>query len=302
MTATQQAGQPLLVDFSKLDLARLDLSPIYNQSTIVETSSAAFDPDSQMQSTSPYLGDVASTFLYVPEAPTLTIEERYLFRLAAVPVPPMGRLKILGLRTMVTIGQQTPVTADGDSWVYVQERPVETPNWAFKDGNVSWHLRVLRGPALDQRERLVLSPGQSASLYGVDASLLVGTLTPRYKAPNGGLPPGEPVGSLGTFRDQRFPWNRQAARSDLGFEVDGPAYVVLYASIWQTDPTTRIYLPAASAPADLGALVPEDRFLLAFGDGGRATTNLVRYRHVGGSIIAETGPKPKSAMTPPVAP
>lgn len=288
-------AEPARIDFTKI--GEEALSALYRDRTVVETSSAAFDPDSQMQSTSPYVGDVASTFLFVPQAATTQLDGRYLFRLAALAVPPYGRARIMGLRTHLTIGQPVRVTSGRDVWTYVEEFPVVTPGWSFKDGNVSYHLRVLRGPSQDRTSSLVLPPGQSTMLYGMDSSLLVAANNPRYVAPNGGLPPGQAVGSLGTFRDQRFPWNRQGAETDLGYEVDGPAIVGLYASVWQTDPATRIQLPAANVPTDVGALCPEERFLLAWGDsGGEGGQNFVAYRHIGGALIAELSQKMRSDM------
>ncbi len=285
-------GEPKRVDLTRIGGEAL--AALFHQGSVIEVSSAAFDPDSQMQSTSPHVGDVASSLLYIPEAPSTGLDSRYLFRVAAIAVPPFGMARIKNIRTQITIAQQTPVAAGGDNWIYVNEIPVTTPGWSFKDGNVSWHLRIMRGPRLDQQRLLALSPGQSSSLYGIDSSLLVAALAPRYVAPNGGMPPGDPAGSLGTFRDQRF----HNHRHDLGIDVQGPAIVGLFASVWQTDPETRIYLPAASAPADLGALAPEERYVLAWGDGGVGTSNLVRYRHLGGALVAEVGPKQGSDMIP----
>ncbi len=263
-------------------------SELFEAPLVVEASTAAFDPDRQGIGSSPYLGDAANSMLFVPQAATAA-GARCLFRLCGLAIPPRGKAKIIGVRQLVTIAQTIAVTLGEDAWTSVLERPVETPNWAFSDGNVSWHLRVQRGPVSKNSIYLAgatPAPSQTLDQYSTEPSLVMSTLHGLVEA-SGNVPPGEPVGSLGTFRDIRFPWGSNQHSDAMGYEVAGPAIISLWASVKQTNPALRAFLPAASAPADRTGLVPEDRFLLAFGD---RPANLVRYRHIGGAIVANVGP------------
>jgi hypothetical protein len=268
------------------DLDMSGLARFFQVPHVVEVSTAAFNPDAQFVGSSPCLGDAGSSMLFVPQAATANARERYLFRLCAFALPAGVKARILGLRQAATIAQEIATTAEADSWTSILEREIVSPFWAFSDGNISWHLRVMRGARTDFHYATGLQPSQSQSLFSTDSALLVAR-PPALLPANGGVPPGDPVGSLGTFRDLRFPWSGRGAVDFTGHEVEGPCIVGLFASVKQTNPLTRPYTPAASVPASVVGLRPEDQFLLAFGN---PPGNTVRYRHIGGSIIANTGP------------
>lgn len=261
---------------------------LFQEPRVVEASTSAFDPDRQGVGSSSYVGDAGNSVLFIPQTAT-TADTRYLFRLCGIAVPAHGKAKIIGVRQYATIAQAIAVSARDDSWSSILERPIETPTWSFTDGNIAWHLRVQRGAEGKNTifpVGFVPQPNWSLNSYSTESGLMPSTLHGLDPA-SGNSPPGEPVGSLGTFRDIRFPWIGNAHSDAFGFEVVGPAIISLWASVRQTDPSTRAFLPSASAPTDKTGLTPEDRFLLSFGD---PPGNLVRYRHIGGSVVANVGP------------
>lgn len=234
-----------------------------------ECVSAGADPDLLGVGSSPYVGDASATFLPVPEEPTPDQRSRYLYRLVVVPVS-AGQVAIIrGVRTYVGIRG----TLDDVPY----EIPVTTPNWKFTNGNYSFHVRRL-GPAFyDSRFSATQQPGTSPQTSGSDSALLFNQLAAPYIPRGAGLPPGDGVDFLTTWRDMRYPWT--AANWDLlRVPVPGPCTLVLYASIHQTDPETRP--DPADIPCDV--LVPEDRFVANFTD--------ARFGHVGGALLIELAP------------
>lgn len=269
---------------------RLSLpADLFQVPEVLEASTSAFDPDKLGVGSSPYTGDAGNSWLFVPQTATAS-NARYLFRLCGFAVPPNGKARLIGIRQYLTIAQETTVRLpEVDEWVYVNERPVVTPGWSFSDGNVSWHVRVQTGPQTEITNfpsGVTPQPGWSMNLYSTDSSIVL-RRPPALAPANNGVPPGQPIGSLGTFRDLRFPWIGNAHSDAFGYEVVGPAMITFWASVKQTDPATRPYLPQASAPDDISSLTPEEQFLLAFGD---PPNNAVMYRHIGGALVANVGP------------
>ena len=167
--------------------------------------------------------------------------------------------------------------------------------WRFQDGSVSWHLMKI-GPtgfgiskASDAQSLNYRFTTTSALLYGGVPTFPATDVNPRgrpdfyttitgYTPPNAGVPYGAPLDAqLGAFTDLRFPWNSNQAWNALDIPVVGPCYIALFASVKQTNPSSRGVL--SPAPTDLGALTPESRFLLAY-------PNTIYWR-VGGSLILE---------------
>lgn len=244
--------------------------------SVVEVVSAAADTDKLAIGSSPWLGDYAGTGIEVPLAATAGPTNRYLFRLCGLYVPSGGAVRIIGLRTLATLRAGFQAAQGGNT--YFVEKEIVSPLWSFLDGNISWHLRWL--PARSHRNAWGAGgpAGTSANLNGVDSALLYNNLAP-YVAPAQGLPPGRDVEYLGTWRDMRFPWHE--TNWNLDIPLIGAGKVVLFASVFQTNPETRFRLPAI---ADPGALRPEDRFLQAY------PLNCV-YGHVGGAITFEMNPR-----------
>lgn len=238
-----------------------------------EVVSAGADPDLFGVGSSPYFGDTGNTFLPVPVAPTTDQRSRYEYRLCVLPVSSAQIAIVCGLRTYVGIAG----TVEESNIPY--EIPVTSPNWKFTDGNVSFHLRRL-GPAFyDSRWSAAQIAGTSPQVSGSDSALLFNQLAGPYIPPGAGIPPGDAVDNLGTWRDMRFPWT--AANWDMmRVPVPGPCTLVLYASIRQTDPETRPTPP--EPPCGFGVLSPEDQFLASVLD--------ARYSHVGASMLIELAP------------
>lgn len=241
-----------------------------------------YDPDLQGVGSTPWR-DTSSSLLFIPTFPTLFNKTRYLFRLATVIVPDGGTCRLKGIRQALTIGTLADASGQDAGQIPV-ERDVVSPFWKFPDGNVSWHVTVQPHPvvSVDRRLDAAQAPSTSPALYGVSDALLY-TLDDSgdpYVAPGGGIPPGTPLGSLGTLLDMRYPWYSQATRNDMDVWVEGSSQISLFAAVKQTDPETRQSLaePIDYADAPLGGL-PEDQFL--------SLVPGAIYRHIGGSLIVE---------------
>lgn len=252
----------------------------------IDQSSASFDPDRQGIGSTPY-GDVASSRVFVPTG-QLSGNQRYLIRLAALSVETGEAIRIRGLRQAVGIGVLLKGGTTSAPLVYPLEMDQVSPFWSFSDGNISWHLRAIYGPSPDRARNRPISAGQSvAYAAGIDSALLVNPSTTDLFPPARGYPPGQPIGALGTFRDLRFPWLSQGGIEDIDIELRGPVIVAFFASVRQTDPATRQTL-SPLVPATFNAPLPEDQFLLDLERASPALPGAI-YRHVSGSIIAETG-------------
>jgi hypothetical protein len=278
----------------------------------VEVSSVAQDQDRIGVGSSGYPGDIAADGIRIPTAPTIAFvngldpphvvqiaqQNRYLFRLCGFAVPPNYWCRILGIRTIITIGIDLIVdqTVGGvaSHSVFTIEKPVTTPFWTFQNGNVSFHLRYspwASGSIVTMPYAADRPLGGSTTYDGsTEAALLFVPPSTPYHAPMGGMPPGVGVGSLGTWRDPtRFPWNAQSPASDMDVDVGmGPGIVSLWASVYQTDPTTRTTYPKLGegnlTPEQVIVLTqsPEDAFLLAY--------PLSFYKRVAGALIGEIIP------------
>lgn len=241
---------------------------------IVELVSASFDPDKAGVGSSPYVGEMSSTGVVVPEAPTTSQSNRYLIRLCGVQIP-AGRAIILhGLRQAATLRCTREVSGCP---VLANELEITSPFWSFSDGNISWHLRLVPNVLAPATADPAQQPGTDPNLNRLDSALLyVPPLTP-YVAPNAGIPPGAAADLLGIWRDMRFPWNN--TEWDLHALIPGPHNLVFYASVHQTNPDGRPLMVVA----DPGALRPEDRFL--------ATFQAAIYGRVAGAMTIETLPE-----------
>ncbi len=277
-----------MLDATSRALSQTLPADLFQIPRVIEASTVGYDPDRQGIGSSPVTGDAGNSVLFIPQTATGP-HNRYLFRLCGFAVPPGGKARLIGLRQIATIAQMFAVDTETDSWSYKLERAIETAHWAFPDANISWHLRVLRGPVMTPSPFPAGSnpqPNWSMNLYGTNSALILAR-PPSLDPGNGGVPPGEGIGSLGTFTDIRFPWVNNAHSDAFGHEIVGPAIVSLWASVRQTNTTTRPYLPQGQVPTDVSGLTPEDRFLLSFGD---PPNNFVRYRHIGGGLVANVGP------------
>lgn len=239
---------------------------------IVELASAAADSDVTAIGSSPHLGDQSSTGIRVPVAPTTTQTNRYLFRLCGVEIPVGYAISIKGLRQAATIRHFEEINLEP----LILEREIVSPFWRFLDGNISWHLRLQQQQFAPRGFDAAQIAGTDPEMRGLDSALLYTPPLVPYTALGAGIPPGDAVGNLGTFRDMRFPWNgtQQWALDEL---IRGPGAVVFYASVHQTDPANRPLYPS------VGGLRPEDQFVANFPD-------TAIYGHVAGGMIFEIMP------------
>lgn len=246
----------------------------------IEVSSAALDPNQMGVATSPWASDYACTGLAVPPGPSSNTNG-YLFRLCAVRVAANFFAILRGYRQLITIGQDIPLGVGGAGGTYPLQIEVESPLWRFRDGAASWHLRTLKGINQEDTSDPAQLPGTDVGLYGVDPSLLMqlGGSPPRYLAAGGGQPPGEPIGDLGTWRDNRGRWYSQGAMQGLHVLYEGPVDIAMYAWVKQTDPQTRPLLVLTPGQTFLRR---EDQFLGAY-------SNAI-YGYVAGAMVLDVGP------------
>lgn len=240
-----------------------------------EVSTGGPDPSFQLQGSDPF-ASMTATGLMIPTAPTTSPRNRYLFALCGAAFPPGSRGRVRGIRQLLTIGGQTYVSAPNDPPLpptitdrYNVEFNVTTPTWRFSDGSVSWHL--MRVPNLRPKSNVLNAPGL---LYrnAVQNALLYETLAP-YVAPYGGRPPGQAlVPSLSNWHDMRYPWQAWGI-VDAPFE--GPCQIILFASVWQTNPDTRATF-TGDGPS---YLPPEEGFLWG------SQVNAIQYKRIAGSLI-----------------
>jgi hypothetical protein len=272
--ASKGAGSPFLRSVT-------DPNDYERERTVAENSTAAFDPVRTGIGSSPFERDFSSSALFVPPVaqpnialPVSSPEQRYLFRLATQVVTSGDVCRLRGIRQAVTIGQ---TVVNQFSIRDIEEEQV-SPFWSFCDGNVSWHLRIVRMPPNEGGTFDAVGEtfyALSNDLAGVEPALLYRSIAPIYQPPP---LPGDGIAALATFYDIRYPWGRQGAGVTLDYVIYGPCIVTLFASVKQSNPITRIPLSAPTYPS---GLPPEELFLLNY-------PNAV-YRHISGSLICEQG-------------
>jgi hypothetical protein len=242
---------------------------------------ANYDPTLAFVGSTPYPGDLNSTGVLIPEKPTVGSGVRYLGRLCGLRLAPNQRCIIRSIRQLLTIGADLS-TADPNITVPV-ELPVSSPTWRFIDGAVSWHLREVdsvyaAGSGFRFNDTAPPLPPYSEGNPGFNAAVLMRALVAPdgtgYVPLNGGVPYGVDIAGLGDMRAMHWPWNGQYASNDLGVEILGPRDLVLYASVYQTDPETR---PLITAPTT--AMGPEDKFITTYPN--------ARYWRVGAEMVVD---------------
>lgn len=257
------------------------------------------DPTKNFVGTGPEPGDLGFVGLLVPEDPTPDPRHRYLFRLVTVSVGEQFHARVVGIRQLLTIcarvptterdQQEEPLPKDDTRPTVLLERQVITPTWTFPDGNVSWHLRIVQPKAVPDSPAPAVPPlGWSRDMYGYESALLSvrnpGVMA--YYPPNNGVPPGD---ILMDWKDMRYPWYARGAHENLELDAYGPCKIILYASIYQTNPETRIAPELAPGSemftTDCG-IEPEDRFWTAFPD-------TARYCRVGAELAVNFYPLDK---------
>ena len=261
-----------------------------------ELASQGIDEYAQGFTTDPF-SSLDSTGLRVPAIVPFnegaTIANRYLFQLCSLTVSTGERVCIRGIRQMLEIGL---AQAQSSLSNYPIILPVTTRNWHFVDGNVSWHLMRVpfqkrpRIPPTDADNFIFRSafPSGSGALLYEAAGFPAGHVNAQgrpdfyvnltsYVPPNGGFPYGTPL--LPTIHDIRWPWEDPHSSTTLRLFVDGPAYVVLFASVLQSASGRKLSGVTASNLQGM----PEETFLVNFS----TAQTPVGYWRVGGMIDAE---------------
>jgi hypothetical protein len=246
-----------------------------------EILTCASNPNAQLVGTDP-AGGAHDLGLWIgangaSTAPNL--RQLYILAVASFNAGQRGRL--VGFRQYLTIGVNIAVTATSGAAFYPLERPVETATWKFTDGNVLWGIRKM--PPQARWLPNALNAESFAFVYSeTPAQLFQAVNAPVVTPPYGGLFPGnvlEPtLGRMNDLRCRR--WTKPCA-VDVPFE--GPCDIAFFASVQQTNPTTRTPTPTATSSANTfltteGA-TPEDSFLQNYG--------AVTYFRIAGSLIFE---------------
>lgn len=264
--------------------------------SLMDRACASFDEDYVGIGSSPY-NDPASSRIMVPAGAVPSGGTRWLLRLATEVVGYYEVKRLRGIRQAVGIGELIVGTDPEAPSLYVAEVDQTSPFWHFSDGNISWHLRILRAPTTGVRGTRPTLPGLQPDYTGGTDTVRLVDVNPALNAPARGIPPGWPLGPLGTWRDLRWPWVGHGAMDSIDITIAGPAVIALYASVKQTDPQTRQTRVFTDAQA--ATLPPEEQFIRQFPN--------ARYRHVSGALIVETmqqhrrvGYDPRQGETPEV--
>lgn len=248
--------------------------------TRFEITSSARDPNLQLVPADPYgsltqLGiPIPST---VPSGAAYPWQNRYTFLLGITGFVQGETARLVGLRQRLLIGQYNDGGEGAGAFKYPVFLPVTTPEWHFIDATVSWHVRRLAvEPSYtanaNNAAELMYRTAQMAALLYEQAPSAGG-----YLAPYGGQIPGDPfVSDLGNFHDLRFPWTSDRAWDSLDVEVRGPCLIAFFASVAQTNPSTRVANPVTPT---IGVDIPEECFVSIY-------SNSV-YQKIAGSMIFE---------------
>lgn len=235
-------------------------------------------------------GSISWLGLRVPTLPTRTVatangtppwRNRYLFVGAAFSVADRARARIIGYRQYMTI--MSPFLGSISEQVVTVPRrlQVTTPGWTFPDNvTTTWHFRQLGGPnaqglrsfrpsnttdLVNLRRGFNMSPALLYQSYTLPAGNAFYTDLTAYVPPNGGRPYGLPLTDdprLSNVYGLQTSWRSPDAWGSLDVEVRGPATVVAFISVAQTNPTDRQDPTTGTGAAPFGiGIAPEDAFL-----------------------------------------
>lgn len=265
--------------------------PLPRAGRVFEITATGFDENLQATGGGDPYGGMSSVGLRVPTLATPNAQSRYLFLLGTFSIPARSHARIIGYRQLVSLG----VITDSAGGPYVAELLVTSPSWRFPDGNVSWHMQRLGPPNSKGFPYSVLTGATpppspsfafrfaqgSALLY--EKSTLPGNLyvdLSAYTPPNQGRPWGRALRSgFFTFYDNHTAYD-YGALVPMNAHIEGPETIGFFASLYQSNPSTRATLSvAAPSGTYTNGVTPEDQFLLNF-------PNAIYWR-VGGSLLVE---------------
>jgi len=279
----------------------------------ITQATTGFDPALNFVGSSPTVGDRTSVGLVLPPDPTPNQFNRYLCLLATVQVPANMRGFIRSIRQLLTIGWDQQAGDDLPVTIPFEfSAELLSPVLRFVDGNVSWHLTFRPSPF---RFGNPPSPGQPRSWsrsFNVSSPAILYDALPAslggagYRPPNSGHPIGVGVGQLGQWPDLRYPWRSVPAPfPGIDASVDGPGSLMLWASVYQTDPESRPQPPPPLAPLEfpwslLWTGVQQARFIRVagelavdlemIGDGGSADASSGEGELVTADVATTGGP------------
>lgn len=279
------AGRPAF--WGECDLETTDRMVFARERSITEVTSSGHDDARTMVGSSAFQNDPSSTGLTIPKTPS-ALNNPFLFQLCGITITSYEAIRIRGLRTYVDIRGIANQLDQGGNIIgtYPLVMPVTSPLWSFTDGFASYHLRFNRGPNQTQGGRSFGRPNITNNIGSTGSALIYQGAVPNpYTI---GRMVGDPIGSLGTVRDQRFAWNAQSAMEDVDYVVEGPGTLVLYAAVKQTNPATRSQLQLPPG-FDLGSLGPEDRAVYSWSQLPNLVAPGLQYGRIMGSIVGELG-------------
>jgi hypothetical protein len=240
----------------------------------------------------PYPGDIGNVGILIPTAPTVSQYTRYLARLCAVEVPKGHKGRVTSIRQLATLIAKIPIVGEvrqeqGSCTAFTPaiflEKQIKSPFFSLPDGNIVWFLRAV--PIVKQTGTMAaaFADGYSRNPYGLDSAIIALNIAAPYTPPDRGVPPGDEMSEYGIWYDMRFPWYTHTTNTHaLNLEVEGPCAIIMYASIWQGDPTTRPRPDNGLGPeqfmTDDGS-ESEDKFWIAY--------PCTRYHRIGGEITVE---------------
>ena len=260
----------------------------------IEIPTTGTDEFLQVVGSDPF-GSESHVGLRVPALSTLALStlngspqwrNRYLFAAASYSIGEGSMGRIIGYRQMVTIGTTVNVGGEGPVALRAVEQEVLSPFWHFPDANLSFHLRRLGPPDHQGFPKNTPGPSDARNFHwrtSTGPALLyeTATLAPLgagvdpfyvhltgYTPPNAGKPWGTPLsdGHQGTFTDLRTQHRTHGAWHSLDIEGEGPDTITAFVSVAQTDPATRLALPASTPTFFAGGLSVEEQFLLNYPD------------------------------------
>lgn len=249
-----------------------------NKRRVVEVATLGFDPDRQGIGAGPGPGNSVSSRLFIPQAPTLSFDTRYSFILCGIRIPAGATFHLLGYAQKLTIGG----TYNSGGVNVPTEFLVNTPDFAFPDGNIAWSINFLKGKRQTANPKppnpvspFNAGPSKSTDPYITTPALLYNEASAfTYIPPASGQFFGDPVTSPGTFYDLRSAWLN--AEGALDIPITGPGDLFMVASVWQTNPHTR---PALTGFP--GHMSPEDKYLRD----AEAAGIEISYRHIGARMF-----------------
>ncbi len=228
------------------------------------------DPALALVGSSYSIGNANNVGLILPPDPTRDQIHRYQCRLATLDIGEREEAELVDYHQLLTIGC-APVPEAGPP-AYVLEHVVTSPIWHFADANVSWHFYFERTMKRRQRTAAQRSPGWSPNPGSPDCAIQYQQLPislggPGYEPLFGGTLPGEAIAPYGVMYDVRSPWQRPC-NCFRGVRVTGAGRIYAWASVHQTDPSTRPSVQLAN-----GGYCDEEVFVQA--------NPLARYWRVG---------------------